>query len=568
MITLKHRIILPPETTAISLGVMEAEIEMTVAKYENILSITSKKALTKAIEFVPPELRSLGLAEICKEPSSEMPKELLEYLMEYNAYQYETVRSVYVKTTNFLWHYHAAADPTRGARPASSLEKRSKDLEELMDIYLTLEDRYADFLGVVSPHRSPIPGVDNSEYIWDSQIFLLNIHRYREQIRRAQSLLRFISDRQRAPKTSLAVLSSSQIMEMTKLPSGFTEHIPGVPKPGMPTTYLMLVEAYFSFLSELCHYQLNNEPLCDPVQVNQDDQYGLHMLGIYQRAITDRLPRIEAVECRTVCDLYRFLRRQRVRTSRVIKKIERTREVSTIGAMRRIVGEKALRSLWNYLPDKTPLSLTELCYGPTSDTSPQAWQASVEYNALIYEKIDSEFRGELQEKRERIEVMMNIYREREVELAKKSGMIAPHSDTTGVDAGPSSFDPIDIDDVNDDDTGGHEEHSGESSRAHDDSIIVRSGDQEVFDQGNEFIQTHHMPHHSCTLHGVGPSHASEAVSGSIASPADSFSRTSSVANTDRVEVSQQARGTINSSSIPPTQRPIRKHRRSNNRQSI
>ncbi|TPX40287.1 hypothetical protein SeLEV6574_g06702 [Synchytrium endobioticum] len=130
-------------------------------------------------------------------------------------------------------------------------------------------------------------------------------------------------------------------------------------------------------------------------------------------------------------------------------------------------------------------------------------------------------------------------------------MIVPHSDTTGVDAGPSSVDPMDIDDVDDDDTGGHEEHSGESSRAHDDSIIVRSGDQEVFDQGDEFIQTHHMPHHSCTLHGVGPSHAREAVSGSIASPADSFSHPPSGANIDRVEVSRQARGTIRFEEVSP-----------------
>ncbi|TPX50202.1 hypothetical protein SeLEV6574_g01034 [Synchytrium endobioticum] len=548
--------VLQSKRRAIAENTRKAEIEMTVEKHTHVLSVTTNKALTKIMEFVP--MTSLGLAELCEEPSSEMPKERLEYLMEYNAYQYETVRFKYVKITNFLWHYHTVPDPTRGEKSNRSLETRSKALEELMDKYLTLEDRYADFLGVVSPHRSPIPGVDNSEYIWDSQNFLLNIQRYREQIRRAQYLLKFIL--QCEPKTPLAVLSSSQIMEMADLPSGFTEHIPEEPHPGMPITYLRLVEAYFSFLLEVYYYQINKESLCDPVQVNQGAQYGLHMLGIYQRAIADRLPRIEAVECLTVRDLYYLLRRSRVKILCDIERIERSQKESTAGAMRRDVGDQALDKLCNYVPKKSPLTMTELRDGPTFDMSAQAWQASVEYNALMYEKArkicvrlrkflnqawtDSEFRGELEVKLKRIEEMMCFHHEREVALAKKSGMIAPHSDTNGVDAGPSSVDPMDIDDVDDDDTGGHEEHSGESSRAHDDSIIVRSGDQEVFDQGDEFIQTRHMPHHSCTLHGVGPSHAREAVSGSIASPADSFSHPPSGANIDRVEVSRQARGTI------------------------
>ncbi|TPX33290.1 hypothetical protein SeMB42_g07499 [Synchytrium endobioticum] len=251
----------------------EAVMSTIFFTYYYCLTISSEGRLTQLQEFVL-EDSPLDLKELTKEPRLGMTKEHLEYLMEYNAFQYEKVRALYVQIFKVLLYHNSRVDPERafGSKTQHTFETRLKTLTELRDRYIDLAVKSVECLAIVAPYLLPISGPG---CIWHSQELLNNIQRYLEQIARARFILRYETP------------TFTNWKQMAGLPLEFTATIPREPQPGMPITYLRLVEAYSSLLLDACHYQLYRELLSDPAQIQEIIQYWQCILGAYQQAIAE-----------------------------------------------------------------------------------------------------------------------------------------------------------------------------------------------------------------------------------------------------------------------------------------
>ncbi|TPX39403.1 hypothetical protein SeLEV6574_g07234 [Synchytrium endobioticum] len=98
-----------------------------------------------------PKHSPLTLGQLSYDPDPERSREWLNYVMAYNAYQYERCKALYVKVSNTL-HADGPRHMILLKRTRNSLWRYSRDLAELLKSYLSLEVKYAIVLGEVAPH--------------------------------------------------------------------------------------------------------------------------------------------------------------------------------------------------------------------------------------------------------------------------------------------------------------------------------------------------------------------------------------------------------------------------------
>ncbi|TPX49553.1 hypothetical protein SeMB42_g02585 [Synchytrium endobioticum] len=126
-----------------------AEMTKIAQDYRIKLTLSEKRhikdTLKKRQAYVPAN-SPLTPGQFSQDPDPGNSEMRLTYVMQYNAYQYESCKALHVKVLNTL------AQEASSPQSRNSLLRRPKQLLDLMKYYLTLEVRYAIALGEVAPH--------------------------------------------------------------------------------------------------------------------------------------------------------------------------------------------------------------------------------------------------------------------------------------------------------------------------------------------------------------------------------------------------------------------------------
>ncbi|TPX38737.1 hypothetical protein SeLEV6574_g07662 [Synchytrium endobioticum] len=118
--------------------------------------------LKKRLAYVPKK-SPLSLGQLSHDPDPERSIEWLTYVMEYNAYQYERYKALYVKVSKTILHYAGPGHTLCSTKRSNSLWRYSRKFAQLMKSHLSLEVRYAIVLGEMAPHFQTVATTQDEE---------------------------------------------------------------------------------------------------------------------------------------------------------------------------------------------------------------------------------------------------------------------------------------------------------------------------------------------------------------------------------------------------------------------